>query len=934
MRRTKSLSTLLAFLSHPLVLVGLVLLALFGLYDRLIEAEIFPPVTQEDSASLLGMLLNHGFVIGLTVVVLGFALQFYKLSQHTTIVVQSAEKARTLEQPNRQRMLKRVQHMWIEGVLEQSLYQVARIELGFSEETEAIDHPWMLLAQQPEREPWQIPDGRPMCEVFDHFDRTLLLLGAPGSGKTTLLLELARDLIERAKKDPAHPIPVVFNLSSWGATLPLHKQTLAEWLVAELNHHYDVPITVAEAWVHDSQILPLLDGLDEVAQEHREDCIEAINVFREDHGLLPLVVCSRSSDYEVLSVQLQLLGAVKIQSLSREQIEQYMKRAGTALSGVRAAVREDETLWELLDTPLMLSILALAYQGRMGTDVRILKLKGSMEQRRKALFDKYVEAMFKRRDTAAPYAREKTIHWLSYLASAIQNKVFFPDQPNDLKSLAVDTDLRDTEPRIENSPELDELLAVLREYDDGSEQNRENLREECAERSEVTQSEISTGIADRLEQILSAQICGLGLGMGLGTGMQLDILPTVFVGLSCMLIGMILALIWTRKVNRIIYLQSMYLEYMERARDLIGKAMYVLYVFRDYAESKEKLITITKELFSRTPELSINRLRKNLRQYNANGGESDLNGLAMESDAVERSESQLLRWGFKLGYVTLLVSFVLLCTVFIAWMTKKFLGGAVTVAIAVGAGQIVMAILYGYLMMQLSKLSHEMKAALLFWAFAAPWLALIAGLATSTGSGSVSIAVGIVVFFVASAFHRLILLLVMAPLKLFALFLTSLVGGQDGRGLGFLLDLALGLCLGVFFGLFFGPETSLAEIWKLIEATILLEANPLEDIWWAMHNGLLIGLVVFAAQFVLFLLFNLLGSVVLFGTLFGWVDLQHYVIRYLLWRHDYAPLKYVRFLDYATNLLFLRKVGRGYIFVHRLLMEHFAAKEPAYEGKS
>ncbi len=36
------------------------------------------------------------------------------------------------------------------------------------------------------------------------------------------------------------------------------------------------------------------------------------------------------------------------------------------------------------------------------------------------------------------------------------------------------------------------------------------------------------------------------------------------------------------------------------------------------------------------------------------------------------------------------------------------------------------------------------------------------------------------------------------------------------------------------------------------------------------------------------------------------------------------PWNYARFLNYATQLTFLQKVGGGYIFTHRLLMEHFA----------
>jgi hypothetical protein len=40
------------------------------------------------------------------------------------------------------------------------------------------------------------------------------------------------------------------------------------------------------------------------------------------------------------------------------------------------------------------------------------------------------------------------------------------------------------------------------------------------------------------------------------------------------------------------------------------------------------------------------------------------------------------------------------------------------------------------------------------------------------------------------------------------------------------------------------------------------------------------------------------------------------------------PLNYARFLDYAAKRVLLRKVGGGYIFVHRLLLEHFAALDP------
>jgi hypothetical protein len=39
---------------------------------------------------------------------------------------------------------------------------------------------------------------------------------------------------------------------------------------------------------------------------------------------------------------------------------------------------------------------------------------------------------------------------------------------------------------------------------------------------------------------------------------------------------------------------------------------------------------------------------------------------------------------------------------------------------------------------------------------------------------------------------------------------------------------------------------------------------------------------------------------------------------------SYVIDKLVPFLDHCVDLIFLRRVGGGYIFVHRLLMEHFA----------
>ena len=58
----------------------------------------------------------------------------------------------------------------------------------------------------------------------------------------------------------------------------------------------------------------------------------------------------------------------------------------------------------------------------------------------------------------------------------------------------------------------------------------------------------------------------------------------------------------------------------------------------------------------------------------------------------------------------------------------------------------------------------------------------------------------------------------------------------------------------------------------------------------------------------------------------GYTCLQHRRLRRLLVRHGAIPRHYVKFLDYAAERIFLHKVGGGYIFIHRLLQDYFAAR--------
>jgi serine/threonine protein kinase len=310
---------------------------------------------------------------------------------------------------NRLRLLTKVRSYWIGGVLEQSLQGAALIRLGLSQQEGAVANPWNLAFQQARTRPDPLPTGTRILQVYDATGGELLILGEPGSGKTTLLLELARDLLNRAEDDETQPLPVIFNLSSWTN----RQQPITAWLIEELNNKYQVPRKLGRSWVEADRILPLLDGFDEVAPEARAACMDAINTYRHEHGMLPMVVCSRSNEYFAQGTRVQLSKAVTIQPLTRSQVDDYLALGGEPLWALRVALHKDEALRELTTTPLMLSILTLTYHDM---PVESLLRTASPKTLQRQIFEHYVERMLIHRQARERYTAEQTTHWLSWLA--------------------------------------------------------------------------------------------------------------------------------------------------------------------------------------------------------------------------------------------------------------------------------------------------------------------------------------------------------------------------------------------------------------------------------------------------------------------------------------------------------------------------------------
>jgi len=104
---------------------------------------------------------------------------------------------------------------------------------------------------------------------------------------------------------------------------------------------------------------------------------------------------------------------VLLQPLTPQQAEEYLAGAGAELSAVRETLRRDITLQELAQTPLMLSVMTLAYRDISVEDLQPLDMT---ETRSKHVLDTYVQRMFERRGREKRYSLGQTIRWLRWLA--------------------------------------------------------------------------------------------------------------------------------------------------------------------------------------------------------------------------------------------------------------------------------------------------------------------------------------------------------------------------------------------------------------------------------------------------------------------------------------------------------------------------------------
>lgn len=688
-------------------------------------------------------------------------------------------------------LLNKVKTFWIEGVLEKSVHHMALIELGKETQAEAVAHAWDQVLELPDQSRQTLPPDKKMSHIFDEMNRTLLILGEPGTGKTITLLQLARDLIVRAEQDESfiEPVPVVFNLSTWS-----QGETLLGWLVTELSAKYQIPKRIGQPWLEQNRLLPLLDGLDEVNPADRAACVEAINAFGEEYGLSGLAVCSRLAEYIALPVRLKLNGAIRLQPLSLEQVYDYLEAAGEQLTVLRTALEVDDGLQSLAQTPLILGIMVLAYQG-LSVEGLVGQAHQSLEARRRHLFERYIERMFRRKGQGDErYSADQTKKRLAWLGQQMRRNnqtIFLIEQlqPSWLMSRGW-------------------TWAYL--------------------------------LASRIIIVLIGSLI-IGLMVGVNAGRLVRVTDTLIPGQGGWLaLGLIFG--------------------------LVGGLLLAL----------------------------IDGIRYHRGRENA----------AIEAGPTRRQQG-LNIVGYSLVFGV--------CAGLISWLfAGPWLGLWNGIGFGVGFG----------LFLEL----HESRGSL------SRDVLTVEALDWSWQRGLKNIRIGLAGGLVWGLIFGWIIAQNQALLE-------SLLRGSIAELLGerlFVVGVGLFYSLlgGVVAALFGGLDS------QLIETRI----RPNDGMRLTLRNALLagpgFGLIIMLAGGLLFVplygfqngldtgvAWGIIIGIVAFAWYGGFAVIGHHTLRLLLWFQGQLPLNPVHFLDYAAERVFLQKVGGGYIFIHRLLLEHFAAMD-------
>jgi energy-coupling factor transporter ATP-binding protein EcfA2 len=276
----------------------------------------------------------------------------------------------------------------------------------------------------------RILSTRPGLDAVDESDR-VIVLGKPGSGKTTFLKHIALQALSGRLSNRYLPILVsLHDISNSG--ISVYDALVNEFTLAGIEFGNDLLHNL----LTNGKCILLFDGLDEVREEQSSAIIREIIELSDRFFMNKFIVSCRVAVYnywfeKFVDMEIADFGPEEIRSFVHNWFSED-EDEGRAISCV-SAITQHSPIQELASTPLLLTMLCLAYQEGV-----------ELSQNRLQLYNDSLEALLQRWDGSRQIRRDDTYKHmtthrkralLSYLAAVTFEREQYFISISDLEEL-------------------------------------------------------------------------------------------------------------------------------------------------------------------------------------------------------------------------------------------------------------------------------------------------------------------------------------------------------------------------------------------------------------------------------------------------------------------------------------------------------------------